>query len=192
MKGEANMRRVGLVLLAVLLSTPLFAQSNNNDRDKMGGTSSDARITREVRHELVMLPYYSVFDNLAYQVNGNTVTLLGQVARPSLKSDAENSVKRIEGVDKVVNNIEVLPTSPMDDQIRRAEFRAIYGDPVLSKYAWGAVPPIHIIVNGGHVTLTGVVDSESDKNVATIRAKGVSGVFSVENNLRVQKQGEGQ
>src|SRR5206468_6993334 len=99
-----------------------------------GGRAQD-RITREVRHELVMLPYYGVFDNLAYKVEGYTVTLLGQVTRPTLKSDAENVVKKIEGVEKVKNEIEVLPLSPADDRIRRAEYRAIYGDTVLHRYA---------------------------------------------------------
>lgn len=180
------MKRVVFLAFAILLSVPSFAQSNNQkEREKLGGTSGQERIMKEVRHELVMLPYYSVFDNLAYKVDGNTVTLLGQVSRPSLKSDAENVVKKIEGVDRVINDIQVLPASPTDDQIRREEFRAIYGDPTLSKYAWGAVPPIHIIVNNGHVTLEGVVDNETDKNVAGIRAKGVPGVFSVTNNLRV-------
>jgi hyperosmotically inducible protein len=137
-----------------------------------------------------MLPFYSLFDNLAYKVNGSTVTLLGQVTRPVLKSDAETVVKRIDGVDKVVNNIEVLPLSPMDDRIRRAAFRAIYGDPALSRYGMGAIPPIHIIVNNGHLTLEGVVDNQNDSNIANIRARGVPGVFSVQNNLRVQKAAE--
>lgn len=181
------MRKALVVAFAIALCLPLLAQNNGQQGKKLGGGSSDARITKEVRHELVMLPYYSVFDNLAFKVEGSTVTLLGQVARPSLKSDAENVVKRIEGVDRVVNNIEVLPTSPMDDQIRRAVFRAIYSQPTLSKYAWGAVPPIHIIVKNGHVTLEGVVDNETDRNVAEIQAKGVPGVFSVTNNLRVEK-----
>jgi hyperosmotically inducible protein len=177
------MRRVFLVLVALVSTLPLFGQASTE-------TASNSRIAKEVRHELVMLPYYSVFDNLAFQVNGNTVTLLGQVARPVLKSDAENVVKKVEGVDKVVNNIEILPASPMDDRIRRAVFRAIYGDPALSRYGFGAVPPIHIIVNNGHVSLEGVVDSQSDSNIANIRAKGVSGVFSVQNNLRVVKPSE--
>src|SRR4051812_30321082 len=186
LQGGSMMKRAMFLAFAILLSVPSFAQSNSqNDREKLGGTSGQQRITKEVRHELVMLPYYSVFDNLAYKVDGNTVTLLGQVSRPSLKSDAENVVKRIEGVDRVVNDIQVLPTSSSDDQIRRAEFRAIYGDATLSRYSWGAVPPIHIIVNNGQVTLEGVVDNESDKNVAGIRAKGVPGTFSVQNNLRV-------
>jgi len=155
--------------------------------DERTSPRSAERITREVRHELVMLPYYGIFDNLAYKVDGYTVTLLGQVTRPTLKSDAGNVVKKIEGVEKVNNEIEVLPASPGDDRIRRAEYRATYGDSVLSRYALQAVPPIHIIVKNGNVALEGVVATEADKNVAGIRANGVSGVFGVTNNLRVEK-----
>jgi len=144
------------------------------------------RIVREVRHELVMLPYYGVFDNLAYRVQDGAVTLMGQVTRPTLKSDAENVVKRIEGVNQVVNNIEVLPLSPNDDRIRIAVYRAVYGQVGLDRYALQAVPPIHIIVNNGQVTLTGVVATEADKNLAGIRANGVPGVFSLTNNLQVE------
>jgi hyperosmotically inducible protein len=143
-------------------------------------------LTQEVRHQLVLLPFYSVFDNLEYKVDGSEVTLLGQVAQPVVKIDAENAVKRIKGVTKVTNNIEVLPVSPMDDQIRRAEFRAIYSEPALQRYAYGPVPPIHIIVKGGHVTLEGVVANQADKELVYMRANGVPGVFSVANNLRVQ------
>ncbi|HMK22575.1 MAG TPA: BON domain-containing protein [Terriglobales bacterium] len=145
------------------------------------------RVQREVRHELLMLPYLDVFDNLSYKVDGYNVTLYGQVTRPSLKSDAENVVKKIEGVEKVDNQIEVLPPSPTDDQIRSRLYRAIYGFPSLQRYAMGVQQPIRIIVKGGNVTLEGVVDSEADKNTAGIRAKGVSGVFSVTNNLQVVK-----
>ena len=134
-----------------------------------------------------MLPWYSVFDNLAFQVDLDKVTLIGQVTRPVLKSDAEAAVKRIEGVATVVNKIEVLPLSPMDDQLRRAEFRAIYREPGLQRYGLGAVPSIHIIVKNGHVTLEGVVDSEMDRNVANIRANQVPNVFSVKNNLAVAR-----
>jgi hyperosmotically inducible protein len=141
---------------------------------------------REVRHELVMLPYYGVFDNLAYRVDGTTVTLVGQVTRPTLKSDAENVVKDIEGVEKVVNQIEVLPLSGMDDRIRLATYRAVYGTQGLDRYALNAVPPIHIVVSNGKVTLEGVVANEGDKNLAGVKANGVSGVFSVTNNLRVE------
>ncbi len=143
-------------------------------------------LIREVRHELVMLPYYGVFDNLNYKVDGYTVTLRGQVTRPTLKSDAENVVKQIEGVEKVVNEIVVLPPSPMDDRIRRATYRAIYGRPPLDRYALSAVPSIHIIVSNGKVTLVGVTDSEADKNAAGLYANGVSGVFSVDNQLQVE------
>jgi hyperosmotically inducible periplasmic protein len=146
----------------------------------------EARIAREVRHELLMLPYYNVFDNLAFQVQGNKVILLGQVSRPTLKSDAENVVKRIEGVDSVENRIEVLPTSPEDDRIRIAVYRAIYSEPALQKYAVMNIPAIHIIVKNGQVTLEGVVNSEADKNIAYLRANGVPGVFGVTNNLRLE------
>lgn len=147
-----------------------------------------AWLEREVRHELVMLPYYGVFDNLAFRVEGETVTLMGQVTRPTLKSDAEAVVKRIEGVETVVNKIEVLPLSPNDDRIRRATYRAIFGTQGLDRYAMQAVPPIHIIVSRGHVTLEGMVASEGDRNLAYLKANGVSGVFSVTNNLRVEKK----
>ena len=135
-----------------------------------------------------MLPYYGVFDNLAYRVDGSTVTLLGQVTRPTLKSSAENVVKDIEGVTKVVNNIEVLPVSPDDDRIRVAVYRAIYGNTALNRYEMQAVPPIHIIVKNGQVTLEGVVANEGDKNIANIQAQSVPGAFSVTNNLRLDKQ----
>jgi hyperosmotically inducible protein len=146
-----------------------------------------ARITKEVRHELLMLPYLNVFDNLAYKVDGYNVTLMGQVTRPTLKSDAENVVKKIEGVEHVDNQIEVLPLSPNDDRIRRQLYRAIYGYPALQKYAMGVQQPIRIIVKNGNATLEGVVDNEADKNIANIRARSVPGVFSVTNNLQVVK-----
>ncbi len=148
----------------------------------------DAWLTVEVRHQLLMLPWFSVFDNLEYKVDGYTVTLYGQVVHPTLKDDAEAAVKHLEGVERVVNHIEILPPSPMDDRIRLQEFRAIYSFGPLQMYAVQAVPPIHIIVKSGHVTLTGVVDSEADKNAAYIRASGVPGVFSVTNDLRVEKR----
>jgi len=172
-----------LTTLAILLAITgsLVAQQNPpSDR-------AVERIQKEVRHELLMLPYLGVFDNLAYKVDGYNVTLYGQVTRPTLKSDAGNVVKKIEGVEKVDNQIEVLPPSPMDDQIRRRLYRAIYGFPSLQKYSLGVQQPIRIIVKGGNVTLEGVVDNEADKNTAGIRAKSVSGVFGVTNNLQVVK-----
>jgi hyperosmotically inducible protein len=146
---------------------------------------SQDRLVREVRHELIMLPYYGVFDNLSFRIEGRTVILDGQVVKPVVKSDAENTVKRIEGVDKVVNNIEVLPPSSMDDRTRRALYRSIYSYGPLFKYANMTVPSIHIIVKNGRVTLEGVVDSEADKNMAGVRANLVPGTFQITNNLRV-------
>jgi len=149
------------------------------------------RIVKEVHHELVMLPFYGVFDNLAYKVSPDgTVTLLGQVSRPTLKSDAENVVKRIEGVERVDNQLKVLPVSPNDDRIRRAVYHAIYGNEVLSQYALRAVPPIHIIVENGNVTLEGVVARQMDKQIAEMQTKSVPGVFSVTDNLRVEEEGK--
>jgi hyperosmotically inducible protein len=176
MNCKLSVVAVTLFLLAMLGFT--------QDREQPSAKSQE-RITKEVRHEILMLPYFGVFDNIAYKVDGFTVTLLGQVVRPSLKSDAENSVKHIEGVDKVDNQIEVLPPSPMDDGLRRRLYRAIYGYPALEKYALGVQKPIRIIVKNGHVTLEGVVDNDSDKNIAGLRANGVSGTFSVTNNLQV-------
>jgi osmotically-inducible protein OsmY len=174
--------RLFSLAVAILLARSLTFAQQNQPSDK-----AVQRIQREVRHELVMLPYLGVFDNLAYKVDGYNVTLLGQVTRPSLKNDAENVVKRIEGVEKVDNQIEVLPPSPMDDQLRRRLYRAIYGYPSLQRYAMGVQQPIRIIVKNGHAALEGVVDNEGDKNTAGIRAKSVSGVFSVDNNLQVSK-----
>ena len=148
--------------------------------------NAEDRIAREVRHELVMLPYYGVFDDLEFRVQGHTVTLLGKVTKPTLRTDAGNVVKKIEGVEKVDNQIQVLPLSPMDERLRIAEYRTIYGDPALNRYALQAVAPIHIIVENGKVILEGVVASQSDKEIAGVRANTVAGVFSVRNNLRVE------
>ncbi len=185
MRGHPMKKSLLLAGAVSALAVSMVAQGN---REALSPKGVD-RIVREVRHELVMLPYYGVFDNLAYKVDPDgTVTLMGQVSRPTLKSDAENVVKRIEGVEKVVNNLEVLPTSPNDDRIRRAVYRAIYGNSVLSQYQLRAVPPLHIIVNRGHVTLEGVVARQMDKQVAGMQANGVSDVFSVTNNLQVEQE----
>lgn len=174
---------IGLLVGGPLRSTSAspVAKSQRDD------SKMNANLIREVRHQLVVLPYYSVFDNLTYSVEGDKVILNGQVIRPTLKSDAEAAVKSIEGVGRVVNNIEVLPPSPMDDDIRRAVYRAIYGDAGLQRYSLQAVPSIHIIVKNGNVTLEGVADNEADKNLANIRASAVPNVFSVKNNLVVAK-----
>src|SRR6266851_2917615 len=187
MKGDRDMKnKCVFVLLAGLITIsgiPALAQQAQQEASQ----KAVERIQREVRHELVMLPYLDVFDNLAYKVDGYNVTLFGQVTRPVLKSVAENVVKKIEGVEKVDNQIEVLPPSPMDDQLRLRLYRAIYGYAPLQKYALGVLKPIRIIVKGGHVTLEGVVDNASDKNLAGVRANGVPGVFSITNNLAVVK-----
>jgi hyperosmotically inducible periplasmic protein len=172
---------VPAMLALSLVSMPYSAQAGQKEAKPAN------KLVKEVRHELVMLPYYSVFDNLAYKVEGDRVTLYGQVVRPTLKSDAENVVKSIEGVSSVKNEIEVLPPSPMDDQLRRALYRAIYGDNTLFRYSVSSVPSIHIIVKNGHVALEGAVDNDADKNLAGIRANGVANVFSVDNNLVVAK-----
>jgi len=170
--------------------TPVCLSAGSQDSPPRHEKKMHDNLVKEVRHQLLLLPYYSVFDNLLYKVDGDKVTLLGQVVRPTLKSDAENAVKGLEGVSSVDNQIQVLPASPMDDQLRRAVYRAIYGDTGLSRYAMSAVPSIHIIVNNGHVTLEGVVDSEADKNLVNIRANGVPNVFSVTNNLTVGSDGK--
>ncbi len=169
------------------------ATSGQTSSTSQGQTLSPAsleRIAKEVRHELLLLPFYGVFDNLAYQVqNDGTVILQGSVVRPTTKSDAGNAVKRIEGVEKVVNNIDVLPPSPNDDRIRRDVYRSIYGNNVLNQYALRAVPTIHIIVKNGHVTLEGAVARQMDKQIAEVQAKTVPGVFSVTDNLKVDNGG---
>jgi len=152
--------------------------------------SSSTNLTpleNKVRHEIVMLPYLGVFDNVSFRVDNGVVTLFGQVTRPTLKSDAANVVKRLEGVSRVENKIEVLPLSGFDNSIRLREYRTIFGSGSLYRYAMGANPSIRIIVKNGHVTLEGVVSNEGDRNLAGIRANGVPGVFSVNNQLRVVK-----
>jgi hyperosmotically inducible periplasmic protein len=180
---------VVVALSSIAASAKPAPQTQDNRQAGVLSQKGVDRIVKEVHHELVMLPFYGVFDNLAYKVDPDgTVTLLGQVSRPTLKSDSENVVKKIEGVEKVVNNIEVLPTSPNDDRIRRAAYRAIYGNSVLSQYQLRAVPPIHIIVNKGHITLEGVVARQMDKQIAGMQANQVRGAFSVTNNLQVEEQ----
>jgi hyperosmotically inducible protein len=168
-----------MTLAGVLAAGPMAAQRTSE--------KGRQRLEREVRKALVTLPYYGVFDNLAFRVDSRyVVTLTGQTVRPTLRSDAEGVVKRIEGVERVRNQIEVLPLSPNDDRIRRAVYFALYSaSSPLFRYGNQAVPPIHIIVKNGNVTLEGVVDNTADRNIANIRANGVPGVFSVVNRLRV-------
>jgi hyperosmotically inducible protein len=178
-----------------MLAGALLAASGQaaKDNDKqhldpyVNGPPDEARLIQEVRHKLVMLPYYSVFDDLGFTVNRTTVTLVGAVTRPVLKDDAGTTVKTVEGVTSVVNNIEVLPLSTIDDQLRRRVYQAIYGDPALSiRYGYRTLPSIHIIVKNGNVRLEGVVANEMDRSLAFIRANGVPGAFHVDNDLRVE------
>ncbi len=184
-------RLVSALALAAFSISPAICADKHDKKhqDAFVGDPDETEIAKHVRHELVMLPYYGIFDDLAFNVEGHTVTLLGAVVRPTLKDDAGRVVKRIAGVEQVVNNIEVLPLSPNDDQIRRAEYRAIYGDASIStRYGFRALPSIHIIVKNGNVTLEGVVANQGDKNLIGIKANGVSGVFSVTNNLLVEEK----
>jgi len=194
MKGQWPQTVVLGIFLATALAPDWHWAAIKDPKDKKPAVLTERdpsqvqrRLEREVRHELVMLPYYDVFDNLEYRVDGGHVTLTGHVVRPTLKSSAENVVKKIEGVEKVTNNIEVLPVSPNDDRIRIAVYRSIYGHSALQRYSVRSVSPIHVIVKNGNVTLEGAVANEGDKNIANIQATGVSGVFSVKNNLRVDK-----
>ena len=172
-------RMIGVAMLAAIAGFGQDARISDRARQ---------RLEREVRHEIVTLPFFDVFDNIAFRVDGYTVTLLGQVTMPNIKSDAERAVKGIEGVERVNNQIEVLPLSPNDDRLRRALFRAIYGFEGMERYALPAIKPIRIIVKNGRVALEGVVANEMDKNLAGIRANGVSGVFQVTNNLQVERK----
>ncbi len=173
----------------VILWTPVSGAARGQQRRAKELEAVHARLAGRVRHELVMLPYYTLFDNLEFRIEGiDTVVLSGQVVQPTLKSDAEGAVKRVEGVGKLVNNIEVLPLSNNDDRLRVASYRAIYSKTGLDRYALQAVPPIHIIVKNGHITLVGVVSSQADKDLAGIAANGVSGAFSVTNKLRVESR----
>jgi hyperosmotically inducible periplasmic protein len=183
MKEKHMKRTVQSIAIAAALavgSVPMFASNGNQPQD----------LVDQVRHELVMIPYYSVFDDLNYSVDNaaGVVTLSGAVTQPVVKDDAERSVRHLPGVTQVVDNIRVLPPSGFDNRIRLAEYRTIFGFGGLYRYAMGAMPSIHIIVDNGHVTLTGVVDSEADKDTANIRANMVPGVFSVTNNLRVAEK----
>lgn len=168
-------QQASLLAAVALLTLPVFGRSSAPEQD----------LGDQVRHQLVMLPFFNVFDDLNYSVNDGVVTLSGAVTLPVVKDDAARVVKKIPGVVQVVNDIRVLPLSSFDNHIRFAEYRAIFGFSDLYRYAMGANPSIHIIVDNGHVTLTGVVSNQADKNMANIRANSVPGVFSVTNNLRV-------
>jgi hyperosmotically inducible protein len=179
-----NLISAALVFLIAFPGMPVPAQMRAQ-RSSQPSPRFAQYVQRELTHRILMLPYYGVFDAIGFKVEGYNVTLFGQVTRPSLKDDAEHAVKGIEGVEKINNRIEVLPASFFDDDIRRRTFRAVYGYAPLQRYALPPIKPIRIIVDRGHVTLEGVVDSNGDRNLAYIRANGVPGVFSVTNHLTV-------
>jgi hyperosmotically inducible periplasmic protein len=185
------MKKFAVALFAGALFVAAGSAAAKNDSKHLDpyvtGPTDEAKMVHEVRHQLVSIPYYSVFDDIGFTVNGSTVTLVGEVVMPVVKDDASAVVKKVEGVTNVVNNIEVLPLSANDDRIRRAVYRAIYGDEVLStRYGFQALPSIHIIVKNGNVRLEGVVANEMDRSVANIRANAVPGVFHVENDLKIE------
>lgn len=178
-----NFNRIAAVTVAAGLTVAAgaaYAYDNHTPASK------EARMVRQIRHELIMQPFYGVFDDLSFRVEGGTVTLFGSVVRPTLKSTSEGVVKDVEGVDRVVNEIEVLPPSTQDDRIRMAVFRAIYGHSQMTRYAIQAIPPVHIIVKNGNIKLVGMVANESDRAVANMQARMVPGTFTVDNQIRVE------
>jgi len=177
-----NVRTKLLTIVAILALGVVPAMGQRN----RGMVITNPQLGKQVRHELVTLPYYGVFDNLAYNIDGSTVTLYGQVLRPTTRSDAERRVKRLGGVSRVVNNIQVLPLSGFDDNIRRATYRSLARTAGLYRYLQGTNPSIHIVVDRGHVTLEGVVSNSGDKTLANMAARQVPGAFSVTNNLKVE------
>lgn len=183
MKTKISQIAIGIFAMLLLVAAPAVGVA------QVSGGAGNPQLERRVRRELVTLPYYGVFDNLAYEVNGGTVTLYGEVVRPSTRSDAAGRVKRLPGVTRVVNNIKVLPLSRFDDDIRRATYRSIAGMGGLYRYLQGTNPSLHIVVDRGHVTLEGVVSGSGDRNLAYMAANRVPGVFSVKNNLRVEGEG---
>jgi BON domain len=170
---------VALAAALAVAAVPMFGRT---------GPAPTGDLGDQVRHQLVMIPYYNVFDDLNYSVDNGVVTLTGAVTWPVVKEDAQRAVKKLPGVTQVINNIRVLPLSSFDNHIRAAEYRAIFGFGGLYRYAMGALPSVHIVVDNGHVTLVGVVNNQADKDTAYIRANSVPGVFSVTNNLRVAEK----
>lgn len=184
-----SIKHIFITLAALLAFAAPAAAIAAPAGDAAAPAAKASDVSRQVQHRLLTLPYYGVFDNLAYKVEGGTVVLYGQVVRPSTRSDAGREVARIPGVQRVVNNIEVLPPSSMDDAIRMRTYRAIFGTGGLYRYGMGANPSIHIVVDNGQVTLEGVVGNRADSQLAYIAASGVPGVFSVTNHLQVERGG---
>jgi len=190
------MKRTGVGLLITVLSLVVLpvpaSQNSGGRRNAASEEQASAKLSREIRHEILILPFYSVFDSVNFTLQGNKVILTGLVLRHSLRKHAEEAVKSIEGIDVVENRIEILPTSPSDDELRSGIYRAIYEDTTLAHYAVQSVPPVHIIVKNGNVSLEGSVESLADKNLAGTRAGNVPGVHNLKNNLVVQANGSAQ
>jgi hyperosmotically inducible periplasmic protein len=187
------MTRFAFLLPLALVSASLGAHQVCGQNPAKKAVASEeapnATLLREIHHQILVLPFYSVFDSIKFSLEGHRVTLTGQVLRRNLKEHAEAAVKSIEGVDVVVNQIEVLPPSPADDDLRDAVYRALYEDSTLARYAIQNIPPVHIIVKNGVVALEGSIDSVSDKNLAATRAGSVANVSAVRNNLVVRPPG---
>jgi hyperosmotically inducible periplasmic protein len=176
---------VGVASAALFATCVTPAQTSAPRNPARPAENATTNLSREIHHQILALPFYSVFDSINFVLEGHKVTLTGQVLRRTLKEHAQAAVKSIEGVDTVVDQIEVLPVSPTDDDLRRAIYRALYEDPVLERYATETVPPVHIIVKNGHVTLEGTLESVSDKNLAGARAATVPNVAGIKNDLQV-------
>lgn len=192
-KIKTSFAAIAAALLIALVPQALIARTGaslTNSASPSSKGPAETQLAKQVRSKLVRLPYYGVFDNLAYSIDGSRVTLHGQVVRASTRNDAERSVARIEGVTQVVNNIQLLPLSSFDDRIRVTTYRAVQRSGGLFRYFMGANPSLHIVVNRGHVTLEGVVSNKMDKQLAYMAASGVPGVFSVTNNLQVEGENE--
>lgn len=174
--------------IALVAAFMMLSATFNTSAAKTFDASASVPTAKAIRHELVTLPWYGVFDNLAYKIDGNTVTLYGQVVRPTTRTDAERRVAKLSGVARVINNIEVLPVSFFDDDVRVRTYRAVFNSASLYRYALGANPSVHIVVDNGNVTLEGVVANRMDSQLAYFAARGVSGVFSVTNNLLVENE----
>ena len=186
MKMKAMLNRLVALVAALVVAASVAAAA---PADQMGERAAFEQLAKKVRKELVTLPWYGVFDNLAYEIDGSTVKLYGQVVRPTTRTDAERRVRKLKGVEQVVNNIEVLPLSSFDDRIRVSAYRSLFGwNSPLFRYGRGTNPSIHIVVERGHLTLEGVVSNEGDRRLAYIMANGVPGVFSVTNNLRAENE----
>jgi len=191
MRPVIRKRFAPLIVLGSIFAVP-FVQAQHPPAAKPAASAprlEEPQLSHEIRHQLFVLPYYSVFDYIAFTLDGDKVTLTGYVLRPTLRANAEAAVKSLEGVSSVKNLIEVLPKSPSDDDSRRAVYRAIFEDSTLQRYAVSEVPVVHIILRNGEVTLEGAVATEGEKNLASTRASGVSGVSAVKNNLSIHPKG---